>query len=96
LARCRHDDDRADAQQPRRKRHGLGVVAARMGHDAAPLLLVGQLRQRVVRAADLERAGRLEALRLDESDVAETEQWRAHGDAANAPCGLSYVLDADQ
>ena len=71
-----HDHDGADPQQPRRAGDRLGVVAARMGDDAAGPLLGAELGQRVVGAADLERAGRLEALRLDERTVAERQQRR--------------------
>ena len=69
-----HHHDRADAKDSRRACDRLGVVAARMSDDARPALLGRQLGERVVSAAELERASRLEALGFDESAVAEGQQ----------------------
>ena len=49
---------------PRRERHRLAVVARGVGDDAAAPLVVGELRDHVVGAADLERPARLQALAL--------------------------------
>src|SRR3954463_7775928 len=86
-----HDDARA--KQLARACHGLGVVAARVRDHADLLLLVGQLRDGVEGAADLERPGRLEVLRLDETDVAEAQQRRPYGVAADAPGSSAHVVD---
>ena len=76
-----HDDDRADPEEPCRSRHALGVVAARVRDDARGALRGVELRDRVVRAADLERADGLEALGLEPRTVGDREQWRPYRDA---------------
>ena len=53
-----------DSQRTCRVRDALGVVAAGVGDDAAPALLVGERCDLVVSAANLEGADRLQALRL--------------------------------
>ena len=68
-----HQDRRQRAQQPRGERDGLCVVARRVRHDRRPR---GQRRDLRVRAAELERARTLQALRLQHDAVAE----RARGD----------------
>jgi hypothetical protein len=72
----RHDDEHSDAQQTARAGERLGVVAARMSHHTARVFLVFELRQRVERAANFERAGRLEALGLQETAFSEGQQRR--------------------
>jgi len=88
-----HDHDGAHPEHARGTRNGLSVVAARMCHDADLLLLVGELRERVVRAADLERAGGLEALRFDEALVAETQERGAHNGFRHARRRGPNVVD---
>ena len=61
----RHEDRRGRAEQPRGDRHRLRVVAGRVRDDAAAPDGFRQRRDLVVRAAELERAAALEALRLD-------------------------------
>ena len=63
----RHDDDRRRAEQPGGAGDALGVVARRVRDDAAGALRGAQRRDRDVRAADLERADRLERLGLEEA-----------------------------
>ncbi len=78
----RHDDDGRGAEQSRRAGHALGVVARRVGDDAARELGVGQRRDGVVGAADLEGADRLERLRLQVSPRArgpERDERRPDG-----------------
>ena len=58
----RHDDDRPNAEPPRRDRHAARVIARRKGDDAALALLRRKLQQPVGRAAQLERAAGLQAL----------------------------------
>ena len=75
--------------------HRRGVVAGRKRDDAAPPDVGGQLRHRVVRAAELERAGALEVLALEEHGGAGTgvdrtgrDHWRPMRDAVQAGrCG---------
>ena len=62
----RHDDGRGDAQHLGRQRQPLRVIARRKRHDAALALLRRQLRERVVRAAKLERARALQVFALEE------------------------------
>ena len=61
----RHEDRRVDAESLRRERDPLGVVAGRRRDDPAGTLLLGQAREPVRRAADLERAGALQVLELE-------------------------------
>ncbi len=62
----RHDDVRRDAAHARRQRQRLGVVARAVGHDARRRHLVGELEQRVGRAAELERTDLLQVLTFEE------------------------------
>ncbi len=81
-----HDDQRVDSLLARGPGDGLGVVAGGDRDHAVPLLLVGQLREPVERAAHLERARALEELRL-EADVrsrAARRAWRSAGAACGA------------
>ena len=61
-----HVDDRADAEHLRGQRDALGVVAGAGGHDAAGPFLGAEARHAHVGAADLEGAGALEVLGLEE------------------------------
>src|SRR5262249_60712864 len=54
------------AGQTGRQRHALSVVARRKRHDTPRTLFAGQREQFVERATDLERAGALEVLALEE------------------------------
>ena len=61
----RHHDDGRHAEALRGERHRLAVIARRVGDDAACPIRLGQLREKVVGAADLECADRLHLLALD-------------------------------
>ena len=75
----RHDDERADAEVAGRERHALRVVAGAGRDDAARPLGVGQVRDPVVGAAQLEAEDRLQVLALEQDLVAEParQPWRA-------------------
>jgi len=60
-----HEDGRLDAEQLRRERDTLGVVAGAGRHHTLGPLLLRQLGDPQVRSADLERSGPLEVLALD-------------------------------
>jgi hypothetical protein len=62
----RHEDRRGDARFPRRPGHRLPVVPRARRDDSGGALALAQGRDRVVRPADLEGAGALEVLRLQE------------------------------
>ena len=81
-------DHRVDAHITGGKGHALGVVSGGAGDDAPGLLLVGQRGDLVVRAAQLERAGFLQAVGLQ-------EQTAFVGDAGAGDHGCS-VDDAGQ
>ena len=70
--RLRHDDDRAQTELLRRERHALRVIAGAGGDDAARPLLVGEMRDLVVGAAQLEAEDRLQILALQQHLVVET------------------------
>ncbi len=61
----RHEDRGVDAELARGEGDALRVIACRRRDDAALPLLGGQLREPVVRAADLVGAGALEVLALE-------------------------------
>ena len=84
----RHHDRRGHAVERGSGSNALGVIPARVGHDAALDRGERRRRKRVERAAELERAGALEALRLD-VDLAlarQPEEGSAHRHAAQAGC----------
>ena len=90
----RHDDGRAHAEQFRRGGDALGVVAGGIGDDAGGALVRRDRAAFVVGAAELERAGALQRLGLEEDAGAEAlvqhrrvDQGRAHGDAGDARRG---------
>ena len=60
----RHDDDGADAELPRGKRHTLGVISGARRNDAAGLLGGSQVRHLVVGAPQLEAEHRLQVFTL--------------------------------
>ena len=62
----RHDDDGRHAGELGGERDGEAVVARREGDDAGAAGLVGKLRHHVVGAAQLEGAGRVQVLALEE------------------------------
>ena len=81
------------AEELRRERDCLRVVAGRVRDDAARERVVRERRDLVVRAAELERAAALEALRLQVDARADALVERARGDDRRAvrdsrePCG---------
>ena len=77
----RHAERRAHAGALRRERDRLRMVARAGGHDAGRPLVIGEVRHRVRGAADLERAGHLEVLGLQEDGGARDlgELVRAEG-----------------
>src|SRR6185436_9055323 len=73
--RLRDEDRRGDARLARGPGDGLAVVPGARREDAAAALLRRQLRDRVVRAADLERARALQVLGLEQNRASrETRQ----------------------
>ena len=68
----RHEDRRRGAGLACRPRDRLAVVACARGDDAGAPLLLAERRDRVVGAADLERARALQVLRLEEDLAAAT------------------------
>ena len=73
----RHDDHRRHAEQARRERDRLRVVARGERNDAGAALVLVETRQRVERAAELERTHTLEVLTLEEQLCAELGVCRA-------------------
>ena len=72
----RHDDRCRNAQQSRRQRNALRVIAARVGDDA-PLSLLGRQRcQKIIGAAKLEGAHALQVLAFYEDLRAATRIQR--------------------
>ena len=63
---ARHDDHRRHVEQLRRRRYPLRVVAGGIRHYAAGPAIVGNRGELVVGAAELERAGALQGLGLEE------------------------------
>ena len=61
-----HDDGGLHAEQTRRERHGLGMIARGKGDHSAGPRRGGQARQRVEGTAKLERADALEVLAFEE------------------------------
>ena len=97
----RHEDRRVRAAEAGGERQRLGVVARRGGADAAQRRLgLGERRDRVVGAAELERADALQALGLERDPRVEAlvERARAHDrravrDAGQPRGGAPDVLD---
>ncbi len=93
-----HHDDRFCAEGAGGIGDALGVVAAGVGDDAAPALVIGERGDLVVGAAQFEGADGLEALRLEIELAARLRagnQRRAHGDAAQARGGQGDVGESD-
>ena len=79
-----HDDDGRAAGDPRRPRHGRGVVSGGHGDEAAPALRVRQRQDLVQRSPRLEGAGLLQVLALQvkpragaPAELRRGEEWRA-------------------
>ena len=69
--RLRHHDHRTQSELARRVGDALRMIAGARGDDAARALLVGQVRDAVVGAAQLEAEHRLLIFPLEENGVAE-------------------------
>ena len=69
--RLGHDDERAQAEMPRRVGDALGVIAGACRDDAAGALGVGHVGDPVVRAAQLVAEDRLQILALEQDLVLE-------------------------
>ena len=67
----RHHDDRGNAAALRRQRHALRVIAGRRADHAALGDRIRQVRNLVVRAAQLEREHRLQVFALEQHGVAD-------------------------
>ena len=95
----RHDDDRRDTEQPGGARDPLRVVPRGIGDQAPGACDRIERRGRVVRAADLERPDRLEALGLEPLAAvgpAEGHERRADGDAAQPRRGIADRRELDE
>src|SRR4029078_2515900 len=96
-----HDDRARQAQLAGRPRDALAhIPRARRDTPAAQLLGVG-LEDRVERAAQLERADRLQVLELQVDGAGpvgqvEPDERRAQDTAAQARAGAADLLDRDQ
>ena len=67
---ARHDDDTGHAEKPRRSGNALGVIAGRVGDDAAGRRSGGMRGELVIGAAKLERAGTLQRLGFEKNPAA--------------------------
>jgi hypothetical protein len=74
-----HDDRRRDALQLAGIGKGLRMIARGVGHDAPPALLVGERRDGVVGAPELEGATPLQVFALEEEFGFGTRICRARG-----------------
>jgi hypothetical protein len=97
-----HKDDGGGFVQAGGERECLGVVAAADGGHSAFSLVGRQRRDRVVGAAELERADALEVFGFEECgrscclvDRAGGDGWRPVRDAFQSPCGLLDVVEGD-
>jgi hypothetical protein len=97
-----HDDRRVRAEEPRRDRDGLRVVAGRESQDAKSQRVLVEGRDLVERAAELEGAAALEALRLHVDaragalvEGSRGEDGGAMGRAGEPLCGTFDVLEAE-
>src|SRR5438445_5558202 len=91
----RHDRGAGNPESPRMPREGLRHVARAAREHAVTSLFRRQERDRVARAPDLERPGRLQVLQFQEDlrgcilDV-QTDEWRPDEQALDPPpCGLN-------
>jgi hypothetical protein len=89
--RCvlRHQDQRRHAQQARRQRDRLGMVAAGERDHAGPALRRIEARQRIEGSAELEGAHALEVLALEEDFGAQARVQRR---GAQHRCGMGMPL----
>ena len=99
----RHHDGRRDAEHPGRRGDALGVVAGREGDDAGAALRCVELHEAVVGSAELEGAGALQRLHLEQDPAAQRlverrrrEQGRAPRDAGEPSGGRLHVGKAGQ
>lgn len=76
---CRHHHDSADAQSRCRKCHALRVIAGRGADDPPGALLGRQLRDTIVRPANLEREYRLHVFALEQHFGAQPRRQQVHG-----------------
>ncbi len=97
-----HEDRRARPEHAGGDRDGLGVVARRVGDDAAAAGVLRQRRDHAVGAAELERSAALQALRLQVHaragpgvEGARPQHRRAVGDAVQAGGGRVDVVERD-
>ena len=91
-ARFTHHDGGVDAELPGGRSHSLRMVSGRPGDHAAGRFVRSEPGQPVIRAADLEGPGTLQALRLEQDATAGElvqhlmpDERRAHGDPVEAP-----------
>ena len=89
----RHADDGLDSQASGRQGDALGVVAGAAGDDAAAGLFRGQVADLVIGSADLEGAGLLKVLRLNEQIRPEPLRRDDRRHFRNAPERLSCIPD---
>jgi hypothetical protein len=81
---ARHHDDGRHVEQLRGRRDALRMIAGRKRHHPAAPLVGGERGQLVVGAAELERAGPLQRLRLEEDTPAGERIERRRGDQRGA------------
>jgi hypothetical protein len=90
------DDGSGDAQTARAICHSLRHIAGRRGEQAALQALARRPRDHVGRAADFERADRLQILQFQEQierTLTRTgHQWRAQRDGGDIAAGFLYLL----
>jgi hypothetical protein len=99
----RHDDQGRRPDELRGRRHALGVVARRIGDDAAFALLRAEPADAVVGAAELEAARALQGLGLEQHPSAHAfvqgralDQRRTHRQAREALGGVLHVGEGRQ
>ena len=98
----RHDDRRLYAEGAGGISHALGMIAGGIGHDAALALIRRQLGNPVIGAAELERAGLLQRLGLDEDapagplvEIGGGQKRRDHRLAPDAECRCLDIGEGD-
>src|SRR6185503_20890023 len=99
----RHDDNGGYAVQLRRERDRLCVIPRRWRDDTARPLVRTQMRQKVVSAAELERAAALEHLGFDPHRNAELlrddvrrQKRRSHGDGPDGAGGVLKIAECNE
>ena len=88
-----HADHGLDAESRRGQRHALRMVAGGAGDHALRGLLGGELADLVEGAADLERTGLLQVLRLDIKVLAQAGRGDDRGQLGHALKRFSCLLD---